>query len=180
MQHPQERLFRRFLEQLQATIPATKDDLVGNWQAQAFRYTFDVNKMTIISHIIEDTAREHGNTDLHVSFQYMSRFADQADLYREIVVSLNHLWLYAALDAPMPPLPNTTIIDTGGSFLETYWFVVAYGPGISMTLLAQEIAQSRQYEGIYAFDENITYKMVNLLHILYPDVIPAPLPPELL
>ncbi|RME09741.1 MAG: hypothetical protein D6802_11205 [Ardenticatenia bacterium] len=181
MQHPEERLFRRFLEQLQIALPDTAPtDLTSESLSQAFRYTFDVNKMTVISHIIEDTAADHPRADLHVSFQYMSRFSDQAPRYHNLVRALNHLWLYAALDAPAPTLPHTTIIDTGGSFLEAYWFVVAYGPGLSMTLLAKEIGQSRRYEGIYAFDHNITYKVLNLLHMLYPGVVPAPLPPELL
>jgi len=78
------------------------------------------------------------------------------------------------------------IIDTGGTLLEKYWFVIAYGPGIHMTLIAEEIEPSRlsgkwrMYEGVYTFDPNLAYKAISLLHLMYPEQVPNPLPPELI
>ncbi|HNH27430.1 MAG TPA: hypothetical protein PLR93_10440, partial [Anaerolineales bacterium] len=43
-----------------------------------FRYIFTVDGMVTISHIIEEMINKNkGVADLHVSFQYFSRFADQ-------------------------------------------------------------------------------------------------------
>lgn len=43
-----------------------------------FRYIFTVDGMVTISHVIEDMINKNtGVADLHVSFQYFSRFADQ-------------------------------------------------------------------------------------------------------
>ena len=69
----------------------------------------------------------------------------------------NNLWLYGVPDAPLPKFPRTIGIDTGGTPLENYWFVVAYGPGIYRTLLAKEIAPEdgqRLYEGFFTFENS--------------------------
>jgi hypothetical protein len=162
---------------------ATAQDL----QQVNFRYIFTVQGMTEISHMIEDfVMANRGVADTHVSFQAFSRFADQQERYVKVAEAAKGLWLYGALDVPPPNLRKTIIVDTGGTPLEQYWFVIAYGPGVHMTLLAEEINtqrlphEPRMYEGFYTFDPNFAYKVLNVLHTIFPEQVPAPVPPELL
>jgi hypothetical protein len=153
-----------------------------------FRYIFTVDGMIEISHMIEgliNANRDASNT--HVSFQYFSRVTPQLDRYKLVAESSRGLWLYGVPDAPTPDLPNTTWIDTSGTPLEHYWYVVAYGPGISATLLAEEVTpadrlpgEPRMYEGFYTFEQNSAYQVLAVLHQLYPAQVPAPVIPELL
>lgn len=151
-----------------------------------FRYIFTVKGMIDISYLIEDAVTENpGVAETHVSFQYMSRFAQQAERYAKVAEASNGLWLYGAFDAELPPLPKTTLINTDNTALLDYWYIVAYGPGISMTLLAEEIVpenpipgESRLYEGFYTFDPDTAYQLLRILHQSYPQDVSAPIPPE--
>lgn len=153
-----------------------------------FRYIFTVDGMISISHIIEDAITNNpGVADAHVSFQYMSRFAPQAARYTKVAQASKGLWLYGAFDAELSPLPNTTLIDTQNTALLDYWYVVAYGPGIHMTLLAEEITpedriegEARLYEGFYTFEPDTAYQLLSILHQSYPQDVPAPIPPEMM
>jgi DICT domain-containing protein len=163
---------------------ATREDL----NRVNFRYIFTVNGMVEISHMIEDAIiASPGISDTHVSFQYFSRVADQQERYTQVARASTGLSLYGVPDAPLPDFARTTTIDTSGTPLENYWFVIAYGPGIHMTLLAEEINPSerlkdeqRMYEGFYTFDPNFAYKVITVMHKLFPEQIPAPTLPELL
>lgn len=163
---------------------AHPDDL----QRVNFRYIFTVQGMVEISHLIEDFVLANpGAADMHVSFQAFSRFADQEERYARLSESVQGLWLYGVPDVPPPQLPRTSIVDTSGTPLEQYWFVIAYGPGVHMTLLAEEINpadrlpdEPRMYEGFYTFDPNFAYKVLNVLHTLFPEQVSQPVPPELL
>ncbi len=156
----------------------------------AFRYTFSVDAMTKISHIIEDAAI---NTmlpaDLHASFQYLSRLKGQLKRYRQVASRANGLWLYSEVDTKNDELlqfitsPRVTHIDTSGTPLVNYWYVVAYGNGIHMSLLAQEIpamsGDERYYEGFYTFKADVAYQLISILHQIYPQQVPAPMPLDL-
>ncbi len=163
---------------------ATRDDL----QRVNFRYIFTVQGMTEISHLIEDAIMASpGISDTHVSFQYFSRVADQAERYARVAQASTGLWLYGVPDAPLPEFARLVAVDTTGTPLEHYWFVIAYGPGIHMTLLAEEInpvdrlpGEPRMYEGFYTFDQNFAFKVLTVLHKLFPNQIGEPTLPELL
>ncbi len=164
-----------------------KSATVQDLQQFNFRYIFTVQGMTEISHMIEDFVMANPRVaDMHVSFQAFSRFHYQYDRYVKVAEAANGLWLYGALDVPPPDLRKTVIVDIGGTPLEQYWFVIAYGPGVHMTLLAEEINiqrlshEPRMYEGFYTFDPNLAYKVLNVLHAIFPEHVPAPTPPELL
>ena len=65
----------------------------------AFRYTFSVDAMTKISHIIEDAAiHTTFPADLHASFNYLSRIKNQLPRYQEVALRANGLWLYSEED----------------------------------------------------------------------------------
>ncbi len=163
---------------------ATRDDL----QRVNFRYIFTVQGMTEISHLIEDAIMASpGISDTYVSFQYFSRVADQAERYARVAQASTGLWLYGVPDAPLPEFARLVAVDTTGTPLEHYWFVIAYGPGIHMTLLAEEInpvdrlpGEPRMYEGFYTFDQNFAFKVLTVLHKLFPNQIGEPTLPELL
>ncbi|NDJ53356.1 MAG: hypothetical protein GYB68_09770, partial [Chloroflexi bacterium] len=148
-----------------------------------FRYSFSVSAMTRISHVIENTVRRSPRVaDLHVSFQYVSRVADQYGRYVEVAENARALILYAVKDAPLPDLANLTFVDTEGTTLVDYWYLVAYGPGISMTLLAQEIPgrskRSRMYEGFYTFEPAIAFDVAQIMHDIFPTQVPKPTRPD--
>jgi hypothetical protein len=157
-------------------------------QRLTFRYIFTVDGMTEISHMIEGLiTASPGVSESHVSFQYFSRLAPQMDRYRLVAESSRGLWLYGVPDAQLPELPNTAFVDTSGTPLEQYWFVIAYGPGISATLLAEEITpeerlpgEPRMYEGFYTFEADTTYQVLAVLHQLFPEKVPPPTMPELM
>ena len=162
----------------------TADDL----KHLTFRYIFTVDGMTEISHMIEGLISANpGVSTSHVSFQYFSRIAPQMDRYKQVARASNGLWLYGIPDTPLPELLNTTYIDTTDTPLEHYWFVIAYGPGISATLLAEEITpedrlpgEPRMYEGFYTFEADTAYQVLTVLHQLFPENVPAPIIPELM
>lgn len=157
---------------------ATEADL----KSSNFRYIFSVQSMTEISHLIEDAVRRSpGVSDTHVSFQYFSRVAPQQDRYKLVGEASRSMWLYGVDDASLPELPNTINVVTNGTPLEHYWFVVAYGPGIYMSLLAEEIAngdEERIYEGFYTFEPQTAFQIISILHQMFPAQIPAPASPE--
>jgi len=147
-----------------------------------FRYIFSVKSMIEISHMIEDSViNTLGGADTHVSFQYFSRINAQLGQYTKVAEASKCLWLYGVSDAPLPQLARTTGIDTSGTPLEKYWFVVAYGPGIYATLLAEEIAPEegqRFYEGFYTFEPNAAFQIISLLHHMFPTQVPPPIAPQ--
>jgi hypothetical protein len=157
----------------------------------SFRYTFSVEAMTKVSNIIENAVI--ANTDIaefHVSFQYLSRMIKQINRYQEITRHARGMWLYFAADMPLaegdPVIssPRVTVLDTADTPLLQYWFVIAYGPGIHMSLLAKEIpsleGKDRYYEGYYTFEKQAAYQLLAVLHQVYPNEVPQPIKPELL
>jgi hypothetical protein len=155
----------------------------------SFRYTFSVQAMTKISYIIEDSVLTSPRTaDLHASFQYLSRVKPQLPRYENIARTARGLWLYYEPDTDdasvhnLVKTPYVTGVDTSGTPLVNYWFVVAYGGGVHMTLLAQEVASlsnsERYYEGFYTFEAATAYQILHILHQIFPKTVPNPRPPE--
>ncbi|MBL8062635.1 MAG: hypothetical protein JNK32_06425 [Anaerolineales bacterium] len=168
------------------TEAVLKDVTTSSLQELNFRYIFTVDGMVTISHIIEDMVNQNkGVSSLHVSFQYFSRFASQAERYRIVASHATGLWLYGADDAQLPELPRMTAINAKDTPLEKYWFVIAYGPGVSATLLAEEITpehrlahEPRMYEGFYTFEVDTAYQILMLMHQMFPKQVPLPIAPE--
>jgi hypothetical protein len=169
--------------------PESALDQANQLNQQAFRYTFSVNSMIKISRIIEQTSFANPSCDLHVSFQYLSRIRHQQKWYEELAYRVNRMWLYYAADespqesavAPLLSHSRVQSIDTTNSPLEEYWFVVAYGAGVSQMLLAHEIPGEgqRQYQGFFTFDGQTTYQILSILNQIYPTQLPVPkLPSE--
>ncbi len=153
-----------------------------------FRYIFTVNGMVEISHLIEDSIMQSpGVAETHVSFQYFSRIAAQQERYINVAEASSGVWLYGVPDKSLPTFSRTTGVDTTGTPLENYWFVIGYGPGFSMTLLAEEVVhgapemtgEPRLYEGFYTFDANTAYKLLIVLHLMFPTQVAHPTMPEL-
>ncbi len=168
---------------LDSVQPAALQDL-------AFRYTFSVDAMVKISHIIEDAVIHTPRTAvLHASFQYLSRIVPQQARYQQVAQAAEGLWLYYAADSDPAQIsallktPRVFSIDTTDTPLVHYWYVVAYGGGVHMTLLAQEIpslgGKERYYEGFYTFEADAAYQILHILHQIYPAEVPLPLPPDL-
>ena len=161
---------------------------VSKFSQISFRYTFSVEAMTKISRIIENAAISNpGVADVHVSFQQISRLLPQKEQYRDVSKAANGLWLYGELDISnedLSFLTKSTLVDTGDSLLTHYWFVVSYGPGVGMALLAEEVSAldggDRYYEGFYTFEQDVAYQIIAILHQIYPEQVPAPKAPELL
>ena len=151
-----------------------------------FRYIFTVNGMVEISHMIEDMVIDSlGVADLHVSFQYFSRFTDQQERYTKVAHNATGLWVYGVPDARLPELERTIEVNTSGTPLEHYWFVLTYGPGHSAALLAEEVTpadrladEPRMYEGFYTFEADTTYQIILLLNQMFPKQVSLPTSPE--
>ena len=153
-----------------------------------FRYIFTVKGMLEVSHLIEDTIiNTPGVTETHVSFQRFSRISQQHKRYVKVAEASKGLWLYGVPDAPLPSYKRVIAVDTTSTDLEHFWFVIGYGAGFSMTLLAEEIAprgatagnEPHYYEGFYTFDANIAYSLLILLHQMFPARVNSPTMPEL-
>ncbi len=186
-------LFAQFFQKSLPLFPSRAEAAVfgselEKLKSDRFRYTLSVDAMILISHMIEDAAAQSQRpVQLHVCFQYLSRLQDQYERYSGLTPKLEGLWLYAVSDDRLPNWKKMTFIDLAGHPFVDYWFVIAYGAGVSMTLLAEEkkteLRQKiteRVYEGLYTFDEQIAYKVLSLLHMNFPDKVPVPIPPELL
>jgi hypothetical protein len=163
----------------------------GQFNEMAFRYTFSVDAMVKVSNIIEDAVMGNSDVaDFHVSFQYLSRMVKQLDRYEKITQHARGMWLYFAADVPLAEgaavlnSPRVTVLDTADTPLLQYWFVVAYGPGVHMSLLAKEIPSmadtGRYYEGYYTFEKEAAYQLLTVLHQVYPREVPRPIKPELM
>ncbi len=181
--------YRRMLPLYQPRTEALLNRTTSNDLGRlTFRYIFTVEGMVVISHMIEGLITANMNASKsHVSFQYFSRLAPQMERYLQVARASSGLWLYGIPDAPLPELPKTIYVDTSGTPLENYWYVIAYGPGISATLLAEEITpaerlpgEPRMYEGFYTFEEDTTYQVIAVLHQLFPEKVPSPTIPELM
>jgi hypothetical protein len=178
-----QRILPLYPPQAEKFLSRTGPDLL---QKVSFRYTFSVEAMRHVSYIIEDIAlATPGVTVLHVSFQYLSRLQPQLHRYRQIAKAVKGLWLYYAPDLPQDnfaAMPNTTCIDTTDTALVNYWFVVLYGPGVGMALMAEEIpalaGSDRYYEGFYTFELTVAFQLLTILHQINPDRIPVPPSPE--
>lgn len=186
------RILEDFYREVMRSYPPQGEALLKRirpetWRQISFRYIFSVPAMTAVSRIIEDAAAQsRGTADLHVSFQVLSRFLPQLDRYRAFSSGIARGWIYAAPDISdisglMLPAPIRWI-NTSGTPLVEYWFVIAYGPGLAMTLLAREIpsldGSGRYYEGFYTFEGEIAYQVLMILHILFPADVPMPSRPE--
>jgi len=193
MTHPQPaELFIQFFHKVLPAYSPQADNLLSQIDPETlsslnFRYIFSVEKMIEISHMIEDAVMHAQRpADFHVSFQLFSRLQDQITRYQELAGKVECLRIYGVPDVPPVELPNTVYIDTSNTPLTKYWFLVAYAPDLSMTLVAEEIPSplsapaQRSYEGFYTFETEIAYKVLNLIHQIFPESIPAPIPPELL
>jgi DICT domain-containing protein len=165
-----------------------KSARASDLQSMNFRYIFTVNGMIEISHLIEDSIiSTPGVAETHVSFQYFSRIAAQEPRYIKVADASKEMWLYGIPDTLLPAFNRTSGVDTTGTPLENYWFVIGYGPGFSMTLLAEEVVhgapettgEPRLYEGFYTFDANIAYKLLIVLHLMFPLQVAHPTMPEL-
>ncbi len=152
----------------------------------SFRYAFSAEAMINISHIIEDMViGTPAVATMHVSFQRLSRIVPQQDRYGRVAEAATGLWLYGADDIPpdaLGELPRTTLIDTTDSYLAQYWFVIAYGPGLGMSLVAEEVpsltGSERFYEGFYTFDLETAYQLNLILHQIFPNRVRRPVSPE--
>ena len=152
----------------------------------SFRYAFSVEAMTNISHIIEDMViGTPAVATMQVSFQHLSRVMPQQARYRQVAEAATGLWLYGRQDIPpneLSSLARATLIDTTGSYLTHYWFVIAYGPGLGMSLVAEEVpslvGEKRFYEGFYTFDLETAYELNLILHQIFPDRVRRPVSPE--
>ncbi|MCB8983943.1 MAG: hypothetical protein H6659_08970 [Ardenticatenaceae bacterium] len=188
-------IIQTFYQRMMPLFQPQAEKLLDNIDPQklnklAFRYTFSVEAMTKISHIIEDAViGTPRSAALHASFQYLSRIAPQQARYTNIASYAQGIWLYYEADLPEASFStllkhrNVSGIDTQGTPLVDYWLVVAYGEGIHMSLLAQEIPSlsgaGRYYEGFYTFQADTAYQILAILHQIYPDSTPAPQQPEL-
>lgn len=163
-------------------------DLLDKSDLSAFRYTFSVEAMIKISRIIERAVDTEPNVvDIHASFQYLSRFANQRQAYEHVCRASKKLWLYFEIDVNETAVnhiltaPRVTVVNTTGTPLVDYWFVIAYAPGVYNLLLAREIEgprKTRMYEGFFTFDANLTYQSLIILHQIFPQQVPLVLPPS--
>lgn len=179
--------YRRMLPAYQPRAEALlRRTSVTDLQRITFRYIFTVDGMIEISHMIEDLVTSNPSaSETHVSFQYFSRLAPQMDRYKLVAQTSKGLWLYGVPDAELPELPNTTCVDTSGTPLEHYWYVIAYGPGISATLLAEEATpenrlpgEPRMYEGFYTFEAVTAHRVLTVLHEIFPEQVASPAVPQ--
>ncbi|HNB54371.1 MAG TPA: hypothetical protein PK530_20665 [Anaerolineales bacterium] len=187
-------ILETFYGKMLPTFPPQAEKILYSLQPErfdklAFRYTFSVEAMIAISHIIETAVIDTPKVAaLHVSFQYLSRLVPQHAIYKELGLTAKGLWLYCAPDADSTEIhavlasPRTTLIDTSNSPMLDYWFVAAYGEGISKLLLAHEVhalaGEDRFYEGFYTFSPFATYEFLQILHQAYPDLVPEPETPQ--
>ena len=181
--------YRRMLPLYQPRAEALlRNTSINDLQRITFRYIFTVEGMIEISHMIEDLIVSTPNaSESHVSFQYFSRLAPQMGRYKLVAQASKGLWMYGVPDTTLPELPNTTYVDTSGTPLERYWYVIAYGPGISATLLAEEVTpanrlsdEPRTYEGFYTFEALTAHRVLTVLHEIFPNNVASPLEPQLL
>ena len=120
-------ILETFYGKLLPTFPPQAEKIIYALQPErfnklAFRYTFSVDAMLAISHIIENAVADTPNAaDLHVSFQYLSRLVPQRAIYKNLTLSAKGLWLYCSPDAggtetaDILGAPRTTLIDTSNS-----------------------------------------------------------------
>ncbi len=129
---------------------------------ESFSYVASIKAMEMMSHIIEDSVLDMpGVVDFMVSFQLMSRLKNQLDRYSQLASASRTMLLLGETDWQIPETwTRTKVIDTKNHPMQDYWFVVADGAGVGMSLLAQQIADKpRRYRGFFTFDRGISHKV---------------------
>jgi hypothetical protein len=155
-------------------------------QHVAFRYIFATEAMLKVSRMIENRViAGNGPTDLHVSLQQMSHVASQKERYQQVVASAKGVWIYGEAGRDRLDIleqANVRLVETGNTLVTRYWFVVAYGAGTGMSLLAEQVSalvgDDRYYEGFYTFEPEVAYQIVSILHQVFPDLVPLPTSPD--
>jgi hypothetical protein len=155
------------------------------FQQIAFRFIFSAEAMARVSHIMQDmVAADSGQADLHLSFQPLLHLFPPGERYRQVVAAAKGVWLYGETGSNELEIPTETtvrLIDTGNTLLTRYWFVVAYGAGSGLSLLAEQVSalsgEDRYYEGFYSFEPEVAYQLVAILHHAFPDQVPLPAAP---
>lgn len=149
-----------------------------NGISEGYRVLFDVLEKTVVSGMdrrellavsreIEDRAYRVGEGTLRVSFQTLSTFRSQADIYRTLATDTNlDIHIHGLDDWTPPTITGITYHTDDAERLEPYW-LLAYdgGPTDSQAcgLVAQE--HSEDYTGFWTNDSVLVEEITSTLTV---------------
>lgn len=143
--------------------PGDRDEV-----SKGYRIVFDVLDETVftsmnrrqllaVSREIEDRAFRVGNGTLRVSFQTLSTFKSQAELYRYLATSTElDIHIYGIDDWEPPTIPGITYHELKSELLGQYW-VLAFDGGSSASQASALVAQEQRegYNGFWTDDTRL-------------------------
>jgi hypothetical protein len=155
-------------------------------QQIAFRFIFSLESMVRLSRMMEDALMvTPGSADLHLSLQQFAHLRPQAERHQQLLAAARRIWVYGEADKADLDLQaqvNAHFVDTSNTLLTRYWCTTAYGAGMSMSLLAEQVSalsgDDRYYEGFYTFEPEVAFQIVSILHEIFPDTVPLPESPD--
>lgn len=179
-----ESVFQEFCQQTSFQFPRESDSTLQNLDADVllhsnFRTMFRPATICHLSDLIEEAiVNGAGITEVHASFVSYEGFTERAYRYAEIAVTVMGLWVYAPCVVTLNVMPRSAFINTTGTPLSDYWWIIARGPSRSMCLFAEQIPcdcpDRQQYRGFYTTADQTAIDALKLLHAALPDEVPEP------
>ena len=174
----------QFCQQTAFQFPRESDSTLQHLEADvllrsSFRTMFRPSTISHLSDLIEEViVSGDGITEVHASFVSFEGFTERAYRYAEIAVTVMGLWVYAPCAVEQNVMPRSAFINTSGTPLSNFWWIIARGPSRSMCLFAEQIPcdcpERRQYRGFYTTADQTAVDALNLLHAALPDQVPEP------
>jgi len=125
-------------------------------------------ELLAVSREIEDRAFRVGAGTLWVSFQSLSAFESQADVYRTLGAETDlDIRVYGVEDWTPPPIAGVTYRTDGAAALEPYW-VLAYDGGPERTQACGLVAEERsdEYTGFWTNDPSTVEAVATAFHVV--------------
>lgn len=130
--------------------------------------SMDRRQLLAVSREIEDRALRVGAGTLRVSFQTLSAFRPQVEVYRHLATETNlDIHIYGLDDWTPPTIAGVTYHSDSGSAVDRYWLLAFDGgddPTQACALLAQE--QADGYAGVWTDDSEIVGRILSALDAL--------------
>lgn len=122
-------------------------------------------QLLAVSREIEDRAMRVGTGTLRVSFQTLSRFKSQAEVYRQLAAETDlEIHIYGVDDWTPPEIPQITYHGLTESPLERYW-ILAFDGGPDERQACGLVANERTagYDGVWTYDADLVEKILTTL-----------------
>ncbi|MEF8815103.1 MAG: DICT sensory domain-containing protein [Halovenus sp.] len=151
--------------------PGERDDISAGYRAlfdvldETVFSTMERRQLLAVSREIEDRAYRVGTGTLHASFQTLSTFKYQTDVYRELATETDlDIHVYAIADWTPPEIAGITYHEYGDDTHGRYW-TLAFDSGGDNSRACGLVARehSDRYDGVWTYDSELVSDIIAVL-----------------